>query len=45
MKKITKQDIARVERSLEEAKKQGDAKRVSFLQATLNIYKRGGYYR
>lgn len=38
MKKIIKEDIERVQRSLDEAKKQGNAKRVSFLQATLNIY-------
>ena len=43
--KITKQDIKRVEKSLIEAKKAGDVKRVSFLQATLNIYKKGGYNR
>lgn len=38
MLKITNKDIARVKKSLAEAKKQGDVKRISFLQATLNRY-------
>ena len=38
--KITKKDIKRVETKLKKAKATGDAKRVSFLQATLNIYKK-----
>ena len=35
---ITKKDIARVQESLKEARAQGDAKRISFLEATLRIY-------
>jgi len=35
--KITKRTIADTQKRIEEARKQGDAKRVTFLEATLNI--------
>lgn len=40
MKQVTQKDITRVEEALKEARAQGDAKRVSFLEATRNLYKR-----
>ena len=39
-KRITKKDIRRVEKSLAEAKAQKDIKRIVFLEATLEIYKK-----
>lgn len=38
MKKITKKDIERVQQSLNEARAQGDAKGITFLEATLRNY-------
>jgi len=40
MKKVTKKDIERVRASLEEARAQGDDKRISFLIATLARYEK-----
>ena len=40
MKKITKKDIARVEESLREARREGNDKRITFLEATLSRYKK-----
>ena len=44
MKKITKKDIKRVQQSLNEARAQGNAKEITFLEATLRNYmaKRSG---
>ena len=39
-KRITKQDIRRVEKSLAEARKQNDLKRIIFLESTLAIYRK-----
>ena len=38
--KVTKQDIEKAKKELTNAKKQGNAKRISFWQATFNIYKK-----
>ncbi len=38
MKKITRKTIKDLEQRLEEAKKSGDIKRVTFLKATINAY-------
>lgn len=40
-----KKRIPGLEKELKEAKKKGDTKKACFLEATLNIYRRGGYYR
>lgn len=42
---ITKKDIDRATKSLKEAKEQGDAKRIIFLEATLALYNDGRTYR
>ena len=39
-KRITKQDIRRVEKSLAEARAQKDIKRIVFLESTLEIYRK-----
>lgn len=39
-KRITKKDIARVEKSLAEARAQKDIKRIVFCEATLKIYRK-----
>ena len=40
MKKITKKDITRVENSLKDARAEGNAKRITFLEATLAVYQK-----
>ena len=40
-----KKRIPALEKEVKEARKNKEWKRVSFLEATITIYKRGGYYR
>ena len=39
-RRITKKDITRVEKALQEAREQHDIKRIVFCEATLNIYRK-----
>lgn len=39
-RQITKEQVEEVRKELEEAKKQGDMKKICFWQATLNIYEK-----
>jgi len=36
--RITRKDVKRIEKALEEARKAGDMKNICFCKATLNIY-------